>query len=149
MKIKNSRLKRWINLQNKGKIKGSQPIHDAIVNKQMCLDQIQLFLNQPKRVCTSLQEIKRHFANKFAPNLNKISLSTISKWVKRAGYSRKRLSAHIKDRNSAEMLKERKTACYKFAQHLKEEKEPIYIDEVSFNQEQVQSMDTQLSEKRL
>ena len=86
-------------------------------------------------MCTSLQEIKKHLLKEFALELDSIGLTTVYSWMKKAGFSRKRLSAHLKATNSLEMIQKRKTASVSIAQHIFYSHKMIFIDEVSFNQD--------------
>ena len=137
VKVKPKTLKKWIQLFDKGQL-FKQPANAQRQHQtQKYLDAICGFLSHSKRVCSTLSEIKRYLLDRFAMELPSISISTISKWVKKAGFSRKRLSAVVKDRNGVEMVQKRKKAAIEISQHISEKKEIIYIDEVSFNQDMV------------
>ena len=130
-----STLKRWINLYNKGKLFTDPLPSPRYKLKQDYLDAIGAYLNHPKRMCTTLHDIKRYLLSQFAMQLDKVNLATIYRWVKKAGFSKKRVSAHVKDRNSLEMIAKRSTACIELTSHLLLDREIIYLDEVSFNQD--------------
>jgi len=71
--------------------------------KQVYLDDISKYLSSPKRVCTSLNEIRKYLLDLHKDDLQSCSLDTIARWVKKARFSRKRVSSGIKERNSLEM----------------------------------------------
>ena len=130
-----STLKKWISLYNKGKLLTDPLPNPRYKLKQDYLDAIGAYLNHPKRMCTTLHDIKRYLLSPFAMQLDKVNLATIYRWVKKAGFSKKRVSAHVKDRNSLEMITKRSTVCIELTSHLLLDREIIYLDEVSFNQD--------------
>lgn len=101
--------------------------------KQIYLDEIEAFLTNPKRVNSSLAEIKRHLISKFELNVNEFSTSTVSRWIRRAGFSYKRMKTYVKDRNSEEQKIKRAEFAGDFAQLLANEKEFIFLDETGFH----------------
>ena len=135
--VKPQTLKKWIRLYNKGELLKEHKPPANLKVQQKFLDAIGAYLNHPKRMCTTLNEIRKYLLSTFPMDLDELSVATVYRWVKKNGFSRKRLSAHVKDRNSAEMVTKRYAACLKLAHHLLHEKEVIYIDEVSFNQDLV------------
>ena len=130
-------LRKWITKYNKGHLFKKPAPNPQTLIQQEFLDSICSFLSHPKRMCSSLREIKGYLLTKYPMKLAQLDDATVCRWVKKAGFSRKRLSAHVKERNSLEMINKRKKASVELTNHMLEGKEIIYIDEVSFNQDLV------------
>lgn len=136
LKIKPCTLKKWIQRSNKGKL----PMYkDQIRTKkldQSYLDEIEHFMQNPKRICTSLMEIRRHLLKTF-PEGPGMSLASVHRLLKRCGFSRKRLRPGVKGRNDKDQIQLRFVKSVDVALFLKANKKIIFLDETGFNQSMV------------
>lgn len=130
LKISRNQLKYYISLAEKQRLdKKARP--QKILQKWF--DELSLFLSNPLRRHSSLDEIRRHLTKKIGTEVTYISVNTVFKMIKKIGYSRKRSRAGTIHRNSSRVIESRRNKMLEYLALLKQKKKFIYIDETGFH----------------
>ena len=97
------------------------------------LTYLKTFLSNPKNNISTLLSLKQELLSKFPNELEQISLSTISRMIKRINFSRKRCAKYLYRRNTDLMLELRKDVTLTYLNYVKQGKRIISIDETGVN----------------
>ena len=103
--------------------------------KQEFLDDIRRYFEGPQGACTTVMKIKKYLITLHPEELKNIGKSTLRQWVRKAGYTYKRLISGVAQKNSLDMIRLRYTAASILCQNVHKNREVIFLDEVGFNQD--------------
>ncbi len=115
----------------------NEKIYKRFKITQEMYEALETFLSSKVNRLSTLSQMRAYLTEKFELHNRRISLSTISKMLKRLSFSRKRTKKYVARRNIMSTLERRKAVAIEFLSHLKDNREIIFIDETGFNQSMI------------